>query len=184
MKKLLFTLAIALSVFSFGQKMTDPLAMIPEGTTLTLPKDYILPADSSIVILNTSGGENNGGSYSQVHVIFPSSHEWRLVKKGTRFTVEGFVYMHNLNAFKILLNKKDVFIYVTGIVRPMELKMDVVGNYFDMQFPPMKIYETDDYVAPRDTIIISPLLPGQIDSLKLLPIDTNKLAPKIPIQKK
>ncbi len=175
MKKTLFALTIMFSVFSFGQKMTDALPMIPEGTTLTLPKDYVLPADSSIVILNSHGGENNGGSYSQIHVIFPASEKWRLVKKGTSFTVEGFVYMHNRNAFKILLNKKDVFIYVTGIVRPMELKMDVVGNYFDMKFPPMQIYGTDEYVAPKDTIIISPLLPGQIDSLQLLSPDTTKI---------
>jgi len=175
MKKLLFTLSIALSVFSFGQKMTDALPMIPEGTTLTLTKDYVLPADSSIVILNALGGEHNGGSYSQMHVVFPASKKWRLVKAGTRFTVEGFVYLNNRKSFKILLNKENVFIYITGIVRPMELDMNVVGDYFDMQFPPMEIYGTDEYIAPKDTIIISPLLPGQIDSIQKLSPDTTEI---------
>ena len=54
----------------------------------------------------------------------------------------------------------------------MQLKMNIVGDYFDVTFPPMEIYETDDYVAPKDTIIISPLLPGQVDSLKQLPSNT------------
>ena len=172
MRKILFTLAIAFSVFSFGQKMTDPLAMIPEGTVITLTTDHVLPADSSTTIFNSIGKNYEGGHYSQIQILYPASKEWRLVKKGTSFTVKGFVYLPNSNAFKILLDQDHVFLYISGIVRPMLLTMNVVGDYFDMKFPPMKIYGTDEYVAPKDTIIIHPLLPGQVDSIQKIAPDT------------
>jgi hypothetical protein len=146
--------------------MTDALAMMPEGTVLTLTRSYVIPADSAIVSLNTTGGKHNAGSFENIHLTFDKSAKWRMLEKGTQFTVEGFVYLGNTNAFKFLLNRDDVILYVSGLIRPMEMKIEVMDEYFDIKFPPMEIYGTDKYVAPRDTIIIHPLLPGQVDSLQ------------------
>jgi len=168
MKKTLFLIAFSISIIGFSQKKTDALAMMPEGTTLTLKKDYIIPADSSLIMLNAKGGQQEGGSFGDIHLMIKSKHNWRVIKKGTQFTVEGFVYLNNNNAYKFLLNRKDIFLYISNLIRPMNLKIDIIDDYFEIVFPPMEIYGTDEYIAPRDTIIISPLMPGEIDSLNTI----------------
>ena len=174
MKNTFFAIALIFSAFTYGQKLADAFAMIPEGTVLTLNQDYVIPADSALVMLNGTGGEHQGGSFSQIHLTFKKSNEWRTLKKGTQFTVKGFAYLHNIDAFKVLLDHDDVFLFISGIVRPMNLQINIIDDYFDIKFPPRKIYGTDQYEAPRDTIIISPLLPGQVDSIKTLYQDTIK----------
>jgi len=166
MRNLILVLALIISVAGFSQKETISIAMMPEGTVLTLKNDYVIPADTAIVYLNKEGDRNNGGSYSSIHLIFKKSNEWRLLKKGTRFTVKAFVNMPHIQSFKFLLEDEEVFLFIDHLIRPMEIKVETMDDFFEVKFPPMKIYGTDEYVAPRDTIIISPLLPAQIDSLQ------------------
>ena len=168
MKNLILVLALIISVAGFSQKETIALAMMPEGTVLTLKKDYVVPADSAIVYLNKEGAQHNGGSYSNIHLIMKKSDKWRMLQKGTQFTVKGFVNMPHIQSFKFILEDENVFLFVDHLIRPMEIQVETMDDFFDIAFPPIKIYGTDEYVAPKDTIIISPLQPAQIDSLQSL----------------
>ena len=176
MKKLILVLAIFTSVASFSQKETTALAMMPEGTILTLKKDYVIPADSSIVFLNRKGGQNNGGSFSNIHLVIKQSDKWRKLQKGTQFTVKGFINMPHIQSFKFIFEDENVFLFVDHMIRPMQIEIGAMDDFFEIVFPPMEIYGTDEYEAPKDTIIISPLLPAEIDSLNELqePKDVKK----------
>ena len=171
----LLVITIIASLQLSAQKETDYFFMAPEGTTLTLKKDYTIPADSMLVYLNTKGDQHNS-SFTKIHFTVIPSHKWRVLRAGTVLTIKGITRQRGFYRFKMIFNDKTIYLHVDGVTDPLKLKINLLDPYFDVEFPPIEDYHHFTASVSADTLILDEIHDSQIDSLiKVTPPVTNEI---------
>jgi len=162
----LLLIAIVSTLHVSAQEETDYFFMAPEGTILTLKKDYTIPADSMLVFLNTKGDEHTS-SFTKIHLTVTPSHKWRVLRTGTVLVVKGITRQRGFYRFKMIFNDETIYLHVDGVLDPLKLKINLLDDYFDVKFPPMEEYRTHAATVTADTLILDEIHDSQIDSLIL-----------------